>query len=84
MSDSDEVAALPDAATCDQRSKQFADFTGTDEACAHFFLQDCQWDLEVQHELSKELFLTPKDASLRRLWSVFSIRVPDLNHRRER
>lgn len=27
--------------------EQFAEITGTDEACAQFYLQDRKWDLEV-------------------------------------
>lgn len=38
--------SVPNAETCDQRAKEFAEVTGTDEACAHFFLQDHKWDLE--------------------------------------
>lgn len=50
MSDSDAVYVsdedIPDVETCQQRVEQFAQITGTDEACAQFYLQDRKWDLE--------------------------------------
>ncbi|XP_043238148.1 tyrosyl-DNA phosphodiesterase 2-like [Amphibalanus amphitrite] len=44
MSD-EEDANIPDADTCQARCVEFAKITGTDEACAQFFLQDHDWDL---------------------------------------
>lgn len=48
MSDSEEPEDpdLPDAATAQSRCEQFAAITGTDTACAQFFLQDRKWELE--------------------------------------
>ncbi|VDK30805.1 unnamed protein product [Anisakis simplex] len=34
-------------ADCELALKSFAELTGTDEACAHFFLQDVNWQLQV-------------------------------------
>lgn len=31
---------------CEKALKSFAEITGTDEACAHFFLQDVDWQLQ--------------------------------------
>ncbi|XP_037081097.1 tyrosyl-DNA phosphodiesterase 2-like isoform X2 [Pollicipes pollicipes] len=46
MSDNEaEEDNIPDAATCQERCSEFASITGTDEACAQFFLQDHEWDL---------------------------------------
>ena len=39
----------PDGETCQKITEQFAEITGTDTACAHFFLQDRSWNLEVRH-----------------------------------
>lgn len=43
-SDSD----IPDRDTCQKLTEQFAEITGTNEACAQFYLQDRKWDLEVR------------------------------------
>lgn len=45
MSDSDE-AVIPDRDTCQKLTEKFAEITGTDEACAQFYLQDRSWDLQ--------------------------------------
>ncbi|KAJ9588028.1 hypothetical protein L9F63_028160, partial [Diploptera punctata] len=37
---------IPDRETCQRLTEQFAEITGTDEACASFYLQDRKWDLE--------------------------------------
>ena len=49
MSDSEdsEVIYIPDEATAQALVTQFADITETDVACAQFYLQDRNWDLEV-------------------------------------
>ena len=44
----EEDTNIPDAATCQSRCVEFAKITGTDEACAQFFLQDHDWDLSVR------------------------------------
>ncbi|XP_042210742.1 tyrosyl-DNA phosphodiesterase 2-like [Homarus americanus] len=44
LEDEDEV--IPDVATCQRLVEQFANITGTDEACAQFYLQDRKWNLE--------------------------------------
>lgn len=36
---------IPDVQTCQTLCEQFAALTGTDTACAQFFLQDRKWDL---------------------------------------
>jgi len=41
-----EDSDIPDAAVCQERCVEFAGITGTDEACAQFFLQDHDWDLQ--------------------------------------
>jgi len=48
MSDSEdsEVIYIPDEATAQALVTQFADITETDVACAQFYLQDRNWDLE--------------------------------------
>ncbi|XP_069705027.1 tyrosyl-DNA phosphodiesterase 2-like [Periplaneta americana] len=47
MSQSDESDAnIPDRETCQKLTEQFAEITGTDEACAQFYLQDRGWNLE--------------------------------------
>jgi hypothetical protein len=38
---------IPDRETCQKLTEQFAEITGTDEACAQFYLQDRNWNLEV-------------------------------------
>ena len=48
MSQSDDSdSEIPDRETCQKLTEQFAEITGTDEACAQFYLQDRKWDLEV-------------------------------------
>lgn len=57
MSDSDsDDPNLPPAAECDRRCREFAAITETDTALAMFFLQDRDWDLEVNesHRIFKE------------------------------
>ena len=44
MSDDEDI---PDVKICQERVEKFAEITGTDEACAQFYLQDRKWDLEV-------------------------------------
>nr|CAD7440518.1 unnamed protein product [Timema bartmani]CAD7457834.1 unnamed protein product [Timema tahoe] len=46
MSQSEEEHNIPDRETCQKLTEQFAEITGTDEACAQFYLQDRDWDLE--------------------------------------
>lgn len=36
---------IPDVKICQSLCEQFAVLTGTDTACAQFFLQDRKWDL---------------------------------------
>lgn len=43
MSDDEDI---PDVKICQERVEKFAEITGTDEACAQFYLQDRKWDLE--------------------------------------
>lgn len=44
MDDSDE--GLPSSAECEVRCQRFAEVTGTDSACALFFLQNHDWHVE--------------------------------------
>lgn len=37
----------PSDAECEEAMKKFVQITKTDEACAHFFLQDFNWQLQV-------------------------------------
>ncbi|XP_049857278.1 tyrosyl-DNA phosphodiesterase 2-like isoform X1 [Schistocerca gregaria] len=37
---------IPDRETCQKLTEQFAEITGTDVACAQFYLQDRKWDLQ--------------------------------------
>jgi len=46
LSDSD-YDDIPDVNICQERCEQFAALTGTDTACAQFFLQDRKWDLNI-------------------------------------
>ena len=46
MSDTDD-SNIPSAAECEARCQQFAAVTGTDTALAMFYLQDREWDVEV-------------------------------------
>ncbi|XP_063231349.1 tyrosyl-DNA phosphodiesterase 2-like [Bacillus rossius redtenbacheri] len=46
MSQSEEEQNIPDRDTCQKLTEQFAEITGTDVACAQFYLQDRCWDLE--------------------------------------
>lgn len=48
MSDS-ESDDIPDVETCQKLTERFAEITGTDEACAQFYLQDRNWDLQVKN-----------------------------------
>lgn len=54
MSDDEDI---PDVTICQERVEKFAEITGTDEACAQFYLQDRKWDLEVGFSLSLLLAL---------------------------
>lgn len=36
---------------CERALNDFAQITATDEACAHFFLQDVGWNLQVIYKL---------------------------------
>lgn len=38
---------IPDAKTATELVNIFAEVTGTDTACAQFYLQDRNWDLQV-------------------------------------
>ena len=38
---------IPDKDTCEKRCEKFVEITGTDSACAMFYLQDVHWNLEV-------------------------------------
>ncbi|KAK7874296.1 hypothetical protein R5R35_007776 [Gryllus longicercus] len=42
----DEETEIPDRETCQKLTEEFAKITNTDEACAQFYLQDRNWDLE--------------------------------------
>ncbi|XP_069936326.1 tyrosyl-DNA phosphodiesterase 2 [Cherax quadricarinatus] len=44
--ENEEDEDIPDVATCQRLVEQFAEITGTDEACAQFYLQDRKWDLQ--------------------------------------
>jgi len=58
MSHPDETDCdIPDRETCQKLTEQFAEITGTDEACAQFYLQDRNWNLEVSNLTHKVLFL---------------------------
>ena len=50
-----EEPFVPDAKQATELVNQFATITGTDTACAQFYLQDRDWDLQVIFRLS--LFL---------------------------
>lgn len=43
MSDDEDI---PEVEVCQKLVEEFAQITGTDEACAQFYLQDRKWDLE--------------------------------------
>ncbi|KAG8187623.1 hypothetical protein JTE90_027033 [Oedothorax gibbosus] len=45
-SDSSDSDDIPDVAECQRLCEQFAEITGTDSACAQFYLQDRSWDLD--------------------------------------
>lgn len=38
---------IPDAKTCNERCQLFANITSTDTALAMYYLQDREWNLEV-------------------------------------
>jgi hypothetical protein len=59
MDEEEEQSELPSAIECDRRTKQFAQVTGTDEACAHMYLQDCNWDVEVNTSFRYPSIYTP-------------------------
>ncbi|XP_076031726.1 tyrosyl-DNA phosphodiesterase 2-like [Oratosquilla oratoria] len=42
----DDEDNIPDRETCQKLVEQFAEVTGTDEACGQFYLQDRNWNLE--------------------------------------
>lgn len=46
-SSSSEDDNIPPAEECERRCQEFAAITDTDTACAMFFLQDREWDVEV-------------------------------------
>ncbi|XP_042866505.1 tyrosyl-DNA phosphodiesterase 2-like isoform X2 [Penaeus japonicus] len=46
LEEEEEDEDIPDVATCQSLVEQFAEITGTDEACAQFYLQDRKWNLE--------------------------------------
>lgn len=41
-----ELGFVPNKAEAEQLVNRFAELTGTDTACAQYFLQDRDWDLE--------------------------------------
>lgn len=43
----EEEKSTPSGAECLKRCKEFAAVTDTNTACAMFYLQDTDWDLEV-------------------------------------
>lgn len=45
-SDESDNENLPSADECQKRCEEFAEITGTDTACAQFYLQDREWNLE--------------------------------------
>ncbi|GFY69305.1 hypothetical protein TNIN_421821 [Trichonephila inaurata madagascariensis] len=45
--DSDNSEDIPEVSECQRLCECFAEITGTDEACAQFYLQDRKWDLEA-------------------------------------
>ena len=46
-SDEHPVEYVPNAKEATELVAQFAEVTGTDTACAQFYLQDRNWDLKV-------------------------------------
>ena len=40
---------IPSREVCEERCEEFAQITGTDSACAMFYLQDRSWDLQVNN-----------------------------------
>ncbi|GFT07532.1 tyrosyl-DNA phosphodiesterase 2 [Nephila pilipes] len=44
--DSDNSEDIPEVSECQRLCECFAEITGTDEACAQFYLQDRKWDLD--------------------------------------
>uniref|UniRef100_A0A0P4WDA6 UBA-like domain-containing protein n=1 Tax=Scylla olivacea TaxID=85551 RepID=A0A0P4WDA6_SCYOL len=64
--DSDDDDNVPDVATCQKLVEQFAELTNTDEACAQFYLQDRQWDLESdRHQIMENNCEYSTDDSLK-------------------
>lgn len=51
-SDSSDSEDIPDVAECQKLCEQFAEITGTDVACAQFYLQDRSWNLDVNIKLN--------------------------------
>lgn len=45
--ESDSDADIPEVAVCQRLCEEFAEITGTDTACAQFYLQDRKWNLDV-------------------------------------
>lgn len=45
--DSDNDADIPEVSVCQRLCEEFAEITGTDTACAQFYLQDRKWSLDV-------------------------------------
>lgn len=44
--DSDSDTDIPEVSVCKRLCEDFAEITGTDTACAQFYLQDRKWDLD--------------------------------------
>lgn len=50
-SQADDEGFIPNAKEASDLVSQFAEITGTDTACAQFYLQDRDWDLQVYASL---------------------------------
>lgn len=46
-SDSESDGDIPEVSVCKHLCEEFAEITGTDTACAQFYLQDRKWNLDV-------------------------------------
>ncbi|KFM83516.1 hypothetical protein X975_16956, partial [Stegodyphus mimosarum] len=46
-SDESDNEDIPEVAECERLVQEFAKVTGTDTACAQFYLQDRKWNLDV-------------------------------------
>lgn len=60
---------------CDKLCHQFADITGTDTACGHMFLQDCDWDLGVAID---RFFASQKQAPFKSNYNVSVVKSASL------